>query len=110
MNFGDNMMLLRKKKKLSQSALGKIIGTSGVVIGRYERGDITPSIDVASKIADNLEVSLDYLIGKTNLLLDKEAIDKLVMISKLTPKEKEHIYITIDALIRDFNAKKAYTS
>jgi len=110
MNFGDNMMLLRKKKKLSQSALGKIIGTSGDVIGRYERGDITPSIDVVSKIADTLEVSIDYLIGKTNLLLDKEAIDKLVMISKLTPKEKEHIYITIDALIRDFNAKKAYTS
>jgi len=110
MNFGDNMMLLRKKKKLSQSALGKIIGTSGDVIGRYERGDITPSIDVVSKIADTLEVSIDYLIGKTNLLLDKEAIDKLVMISKLTPKEKEHIYITIDALIRDFNAKKAYAS
>ncbi len=109
MNFGDNMMLLRKKKKLSQSALGKIIGTSGDVIGRYERGDITPSIDVVSKIADTLEVSIDYLIGKTNLLLDKEAIDKLVMISKLIPKEKEHIYITIDALIRDFNAKKAYT-
>jgi hypothetical protein len=35
MNFGDNMMLLRKKKKLSQSALGKMIGTSGDVIGRY---------------------------------------------------------------------------
>jgi transcriptional regulator with XRE-family HTH domain len=109
MNFSDNMMLLRKKKKLSQSALGKIIGTSGDVIGRYERGDITPSIDVVSKIADTLEVSIDYLIGKTNLLLDKEAIDKLVMISKLTPNEKEHIYITIDALIRDFNAKKAYS-
>ncbi len=31
-----------------------------------------------------------------------------VQLSKLTQKEKEHIYITIDALIRDFNAKKAY--
>jgi ribosome-binding protein aMBF1 (putative translation factor) len=46
MNLGDNMMLLRKKKGLSQSELGKQIGTSGDVVGRYERGDIKPSIDV----------------------------------------------------------------
>jgi hypothetical protein len=29
--------------------------------------------------------------------------------SKLNDKEKEHIYVTIDALVRDFNAKKAYS-
>jgi len=68
MDFGDNMMLIRKKKKLSQAALGKAIGTSGDVIGRYERGDIKPSIEVVSKIANALEVSVDYLIGKTSLV------------------------------------------
>ena len=56
MDFGQNMMLIRKQKKLSQAALGKIIGTSGDVIGRYERGDIKPSIDVVANIADALEV------------------------------------------------------
>ncbi len=35
-------------------------------------------------------------------------LKRIEQVSKLTPKEKEHIYITIDALIRDFNAKKAY--
>ena len=35
MDFGTNMMLIRKKRKLSQDDLGKIIGTSGDVIGRY---------------------------------------------------------------------------
>lgn len=37
------------------------------VIGRYERGDITPSIEAVAKIADTLEVSFDYLIGTTIL-------------------------------------------
>ena len=110
MEFGDNMMLLRKKKKLSQSALGKIIGTSGDVIGRYERGDIKPSIEVVAKIADALEVSVDYLIGKTNLVLDKEAIDRLVKISKLNNENKAFILNMIDMALRDFNAKKAYSS
>ncbi|MDO5981454.1 helix-turn-helix domain-containing protein [Flavivirga spongiicola] len=103
-------MLLRKKKKLSQSALGKIIGTSGDVIGRYERGDITPSIDVVSKIADALEVSVDYLIGKTNLLLDKDAIDRLVKISELNDENKSFILNMIDMALRDFKTKKAYAS
>lgn len=109
MDFGDNMMLLRKKKKLSQSALGKMIGTSGDVIGRYERGDITPSIDVVSKIADALEVSVDYLIGKTDLLLDKDAVDRLVKISELNEDNRSFILDMIDMALRDAKAKKAYS-
>ena len=45
MNLGDNMMLIRKKKGLSQADLGKLIGTSGDVIGRYESQ--TPRADVS---------------------------------------------------------------
>ena len=52
MSLHDNMLLIRKKKGLSQAELGKMIGTSGDVVGRYERGDISPSVEVVSKIAD----------------------------------------------------------
>ena len=110
MDFGDNMMLIRKKKGFSQVALGKAIGTSGDVIGRYERGDIKPSIDVVAKISDALEVSIDYLIGKTDLQLDKEAVDRLVDISKLPNKNKDYVLDLIDMALRDFKAKKAYAS
>jgi len=34
------------------------------MVGKYERGDASPSIEVAKKIADALEVSLDYLVGE----------------------------------------------
>lgn len=78
------------------------------MIGSYERGDITPSIDVVSKIADALEVSVDYLIGKTNLLLDKDAVDRLVRISELNEDNKSFILNMIDMALRDFKTKKAY--
>ena len=108
MNFGDNMMLLRKKKKLSQAALGKLIGTSGDVVGRYERGDIKPSIDVVSNIADALEVSIDYLIGRTSLQIDNDAIKRLENIAELSQQNKDFIYNMIDMALRDFKTKQSY--
>jgi len=77
MDFGDNMRIIRKKNGLSQAALGKLNGTSGDVVGRYERGDIKPSVEVAINIATALEVSLDYLVGKSNIVLDNKAIKRM---------------------------------
>lgn len=70
MTFGQRMIELRKAKKLSQGDLGKKVGTWGDIIGRYERDEVTPSVEVASKLADGLDVSLDYLSGKTDTELD----------------------------------------
>ncbi len=110
MDFGDNMMLIRKKKGLSQADLGRMIGTSGDVIGRYERGDITPSIEVVSKIADALEVSVDYLIGKTKMQLDKQTLKRLEDISTLPEENKTFVLNLIDMALRDFKVKKAHAS
>lgn len=110
MDFGDNLMLIRKKKALSQAALGKTIGTSGNVIGRYERGDIKPSIEVVVKIADALEVSVDYLIEKTDLQLNEDAVQRLIDISKLPAENKNYVLGLIDMALRDFKAKKAYSA
>lgn len=110
MDFGQNMMLLRKQKKLSQAALGKMIGTSGDVIGRYERGDIKPSVDVVAKLADALEVSVDYLIGKTSLVIDKNTMDRIEEISALPDDKKSYVFNLIDMCLRDFKTKKAYAS
>jgi len=36
-----------------------------------------PSIEAASKMADILEVSLDYLVGKANDHLDKTTLNRI---------------------------------
>jgi transcriptional regulator with XRE-family HTH domain len=55
----------------------KLVGTSGDIIGKFERDEVKPSIEVASKIADALEVSLDYLVGKTNVEIDGKILKRL---------------------------------
>jgi transcriptional regulator with XRE-family HTH domain len=85
-----------------------MIGTSGDVIGRYERGDISPSIDAVAKIADALEVSVDYLIGKTKMELDKNTMRRFEDISTLSDENKNFVLNMIDMALRDFKTKKAY--
>ena len=109
MSFGENVALARKRKKLSQEELAKKVGTISVTIGRYERNEIKPSIEVASKIADTLEISLDYLVGKSDIILDKSLIKKVADIQKLPKEERDCVNKMLEAFLRDFNAKKAYS-
>lgn len=37
MTFGERLGLVRKRKKLSQADVGKLIGINGDAYGRYER-------------------------------------------------------------------------
>jgi len=109
MTIGEHIMLLRKQQGLSQADLGKQIGTSGDIIGRYERNLMTPSIDVIIKISDILAVSIDYLVGRTNLVLDKATLKRLEDINALPTEAKEYVLNHIDIMIRDFKNKKAYS-
>lgn len=110
MTLGEHIIILRKKKGFSQAELGKLAGTSGDLVGRYERDEVKPSIEVVIKIADALNVSIDYLVGKTDLELDKDSLKRLEQISKLPEEDKKQIFMVVDALLRDFKTKKAYAS
>ena len=106
--FGNRLSEVRKEKKISQDALAKKIGQHGAVIGRYERDEVKPSIEIAARIAEALEVSLDYLVGSTDLLLDKNIINRIQDIQKLDNENKKHLFALMDAFLRDYKAKKAY--
>lgn len=110
MTFGERLAIVRKRQKMSQADVGKIININGDAYGRYERDEVKPTIEMATKIANALKISLDYLVGNTDLELDTETLKRVEDISKLSNENKKHIYILLDALIRDFKAKKAYTS
>lgn len=65
MSFGDNLKKIRADKDISQGELAKMIEVHATHISRYERNLTSPTIDVAKKIADALEVSTDSLIYGT---------------------------------------------
>lgn len=109
MSFGKRVAQLRKQHKISQEELSKKIEVHQNVIGRYEREEAKPSIEVASKLADIFNVSLDYLVGKTELLVDEAISNRILTIQKLPDNDREHILFTIDAMIRDAKARLAYS-
>jgi transcriptional regulator with XRE-family HTH domain len=108
MNIGHNIVELRKQKGLTRDELGKQIGTSGAVIGRYERNEITPSVEIAKKMADALEVSLDYLIGSTSLNLNKKMLYRLELLENLGKEERDRILYVMDSLLRDAQLTDAH--
>jgi len=110
MTFGKRMTELRKQKKMSQDELAKAIGIISVTVGRYERDEVKPSMEVAAKIADALEVSLDYLAGNSKQLLEKNIIKRITDIQQLPTDDKAHLFALMDAFLRDHKAKKAYAS
>lgn len=99
MTFGERCIQVRKKKKMSQAQMGKLLGIDGDAYGRYERNEVRPSIEMAAKIANALGVSLDYLVGNTDLELDKNTLKRIEQISKMSDEDKNHVYAFLDAFI-----------
>lgn len=68
MSRGDFMRLkeLRKAKGISQLKLAIDLNTNQNTISRYETGEREPSIGELIRIADYFNVSLDYLLERTN--------------------------------------------
>jgi transcriptional regulator with XRE-family HTH domain len=98
--FGKRLTEVRKFRKLSQDELGKKVEVHGAVIGRYERDEVKPSIELANSMAEVLEVSLDYLVGSTDTLLDNTVMKKILDIQKLKASEKEHVFALLDAFLK----------
>lgn len=77
--FGRKLKELRLERKINQSELGEIIGISPSTVGMYERDQRFPDKDILSKIADYFEVSVDYLLGRTderNIHKEKPKLDE----------------------------------
>lgn len=56
---------LRKKKGVSQLRMATDLNTTQNTISRYETGEREPGVAELIKIADYFNVSVDYLIGRT---------------------------------------------
>ncbi|MEQ6390392.1 helix-turn-helix transcriptional regulator [Bacillaceae bacterium S4-13-58] len=64
----------------------KTINVSSQVISNWERGYITPDSGDVAKVADALDVSTEYLLGRTNNPQGQNNYDTLAEINKLIKK------------------------
>jgi transcriptional regulator with XRE-family HTH domain len=99
MNFGSIVVELRKKQGISQTDLASKLGIHKNVLGRYERNEVLPSIEIARKIADILDVSLDYLTGKADVQMDKNTRERILEVSKFNEDDRLLIFSVIDAFV-----------
>jgi len=110
-SFGKRLRECREAKKFSQQSLAKLLNTSYTVIGKYERDEMIPSIDVAKNLAKLLDTTVGYLLGETNevnLLKDPDMLKRLNDIATLPDADKSHILYTIDNLLASVKTRLAY--
>jgi len=64
--FAERLKELRNQRGLSQYKLADLLDVSPSTVAAWEVGRNEPNYDMLKKIADFFEVSVDYLLGKTD--------------------------------------------
>ncbi len=66
MPFSERLVLLRKSRYLTQKQLALDLQLSEIAIQNYESQRRKPAFDVLIALADYFDVSLDYLVGRSD--------------------------------------------
>lgn len=64
--FASRLLSLRKERAISQQALADHLGVSFHQVSKMETGQRGASLEVACALADYFNVSLDYLVGRSD--------------------------------------------
>lgn len=67
MEIGNRIKLLRLERKVTQKDIAEAIGVSPVSVQRFEYGSVRPSLDTLIALADFFDVSIDYLVGRSDV-------------------------------------------
>lgn len=65
-NFGERLRQIRENHHLTQKQFAEKIGSTERGIRRYESGEREPAFRVIISILDNIDVSADYLLGRSD--------------------------------------------
>ena len=105
MEFADKLKKIRKNKNFSQIKLAERIDITPNHFSRLETGKYQPSIAVLKKLAQELEVSIDYLVSEDDeeipeiRIQNKSLLEKVKLIENLDEKDQEAIIRIIDSML-----------
>lgn len=66
MSFAERIIQLKSEHKLLQKDIAAAIGLSIRAYQYYEKGQKEPTLSVLVRLADYFDVSLDYLVGRSD--------------------------------------------
>lgn len=110
----ENLRIIRDKRNINQLKLALEIGVTQESISKYENDTTFPSKDILIKLANYLNCSIDYLLGRTdnpNLNKEKvsnedEKIENLIFrYNKLSDENKNKLEGCLLALEQEENKK-----
>ncbi|MCF2624976.1 helix-turn-helix transcriptional regulator [Fusobacterium perfoetens] len=101
MEFKDALKLIRKKRKLSQPELAKLIGKERQSILRYENGVTKPSVATVELLCKVLEVPIYTLMGEVDISEIKDIKKHSKELDDVFSKSKE-----ILAIIKDYRIEE----
>lgn len=105
MAFGKNMARFRKEKGLTQEDLVKRSGVAISQIRRYEADKSSPTLDVVTRLAKALGVSIDELVFDkasgiaASKIMDRELLEQFEMVSALDDDEREAVKKILEGVI-----------
>ncbi|HGS9013679.1 TPA: helix-turn-helix domain-containing protein [Clostridioides difficile] len=65
--FGNRLKDLRTEKRITGEEFGKILNVTKVAVSNWESDRRFPDQNTLKKIADYFDVSIDYLLGRSNI-------------------------------------------
>lgn len=114
MPFGKNLSSARKEKGLTQEDLVRMSGVAISQIRRYEADKSSPTLDVITKLAKALGVSLDELaFDKTSgiaasKIMDRELLEQFEMVSALDEDERQAVKRILEGVIVKHQVNKMF--
>lgn len=104
-NFSKKLKLARQQKGFTQGQLARRVGSDSQRISKYERGVMIPTTPILIKIANALEVSLDYLLldaedKAVSKIQDATLLSQFTQIESLAEEDKLLIKGLLDAFIK----------
>lgn len=107
-SFGKKLREAREAKSFSQAELARQIESHHSIIGKYERDEVKPTIDVVKKLAEVLDTTVGYLLGESEdreLLKDPSMLKRLNDIARFPEQDKKCILYALDAMINNVKLK-----
>jgi len=107
--FSERLKQLRDEKDMSREELAGHLGMSYSTIAKYETGNRFPDQQTLLKIADIFDVSIDYLLGKSDY---RKPLPQTVApylpegFDELSPEAKEEIMIIVEYVVTKYKKKE----
>lgn len=111
--FGKNLTAIRKERQLTQLELANLLDAQPRMIGRWEQGVSKPQFDYIIKLAQLLEVSLDYLLlgneGQTSpefTIRNKRLQELCKQADELKPQDQDVVCHFLDMAVKQNQLKE----